>query len=83
MNWHNVFLIFRREVLDQVRDRRTLFMILVLPVLLYPAMGVGIVPLIQFAEQPRTVVVLGASALPEPQLIDGDHFAAKWFPNSQ
>lgn len=79
MNWRNVFLIFRREVLDQVRDRRTLFMILVLPVLLYPAMGVGIVPLIQFAEQPRTVVVLGANALPEPPLIDGHHFAEAWF----
>lgn len=79
MNWRNVFLIFRREVLDQVRDRRTLFMILILPVLLYPAMGVGIVPLIQFAEQPRTLVILGADALPEPTLIEGDHFAAEWF----
>lgn len=79
MNWHNVRLIFFREVLDQVRDRRTLFMILVLPVLLYPAMGVGIVPLIQFAEQPRTLVVLGADALPDPPLVDGDHLAAEWF----
>ncbi len=79
MNWRNVFLIFRREVLDQVRDRRTLFMILILPVLLYPAMGVGIVPLIQFAEQPRTLVILGADALPEPALIDGNHFATEWF----
>ncbi len=79
MNWRNVLLIFRREVLDQVRDRRTLFMILVLPVLLYPAMGVGIVPLIQFAEQPRTVVVLGADALPHPELLDGNHFATGWF----
>ncbi len=79
MNWRNVFLIFRREVLDQVRDRRTLFMILVLPVLLYPAMGVGIVPLIQFSEQPRTLVILGADALPQPPLLDGDHLAAEWF----
>ena len=30
MNWRNVRLIFLREVRDQVRDRRTLFMILVL-----------------------------------------------------
>lgn len=79
MNWRNVFLIFRREVLDQVRDRRTLFMILILPVLLYPAMGVGIVPLIQFAEQPRTLVILGADALPEPALIEGGHLAEEWF----
>ena len=41
MNWKNVKLIFLREVRDQLRDRRTLFMVAVLPLLLYPAMGVG------------------------------------------
>ncbi|MDZ4686088.1 MAG: hypothetical protein SH850_13555, partial [Planctomycetaceae bacterium] len=61
MNWRNVGLIFRREVIDQLRDRRTLFMIAVLPLLLYPALGVGMVQLtVLFSEQPRTVVILGA-----------------------
>ena len=39
MRWSNVLVIFRREVRDQVRDRRTLFMIFVLPILLYPILG--------------------------------------------
>ena len=34
LNWRNVSLIFHREVRDQLRDRRTLFMIAVLPLLL-------------------------------------------------
>ena len=55
MRWSNVAVIFRREVRDQVRDRRTLFMIFVLPILLYPILGIGV---IQFAaaleEKPRT-----------------------------
>ena len=36
MNWSRVRLIFEREVRDQVRDRRTMFTIFVLPLLLYP-----------------------------------------------
>ncbi len=80
MNWRNVGLIFRREVLDQLRDRRTLFMVLVLPVLLYPALGIGMVQLtVLFREQPRTVVLLGASALPNLALTDGSHFEKRWF----
>ena len=42
LNWRNVFLILRREIRDQLRDRRTLFMIAILPLILYPAMGLGI-----------------------------------------
>jgi len=72
MNWRNVGLIFRREVIDQLRDRRTLFMIAVLPLLLYPALGVGMVQLtVLFSEQPRTVVILGAK--------EGDRFLDRWF----
>src|SRR4051812_21861494 len=36
-----VSLIFRRELRDALRDRRTVFMVLVLPVLLYPALMLG------------------------------------------
>ena len=43
MSWSNLFVIFRREVRDQLRDRRTLFMIFVLPILLYPILGIGII----------------------------------------
>lgn len=81
MNWRNVSLIFRREVLDQLRDRRTLFMIAVLPLLLYPVLGIGMVQLtVLFSEQPRTVVILGTQGLPEtPALLEGDHFVEAWF----
>ena len=84
VNWKNVRLIFQREVRDQLRDRRTLFMVAVLPLLLYPALGIGMVQLtVIFAEQPRTVVVLGDTHLPPPPLIEGDRFVARWFRNEE
>ncbi len=80
MNWRNVRLIFLREVRDQLRDRRTLFMIAVLPLLLYPALGVGMLQMtLLHNEKPRTVVVLGSERLPPPQLLDGDRFVSNWF----
>lgn len=82
MNWRNVVLIFRREVVDQFRDRRTLFMVAVLPILLYPIMGVGMVLMTNLLTQaPKTVVILGAADLPEPQLFEKDHFSRDWFNN--
>ena len=80
MNWRNIILIFRREVLDQLRDRRTLFMVAVLPILLYPLMGIGMVQMtVLFSEQPRTVVIVGASDLPPQPLVEGRRFARQWF----
>src|SRR3954463_6851042 len=68
MRWSNVFVIFRREVLDQLRDRRTLFMIFVFPILLYPILGYGIIQVTAAMEKkPRLVVVVGAEHLPEKQ----------------
>jgi sodium transport system permease protein len=48
MNWRNVRLIYGREIRDQLRDRRTLFMIAVLPLLLYPLLGMSVFQLSQF-----------------------------------
>lgn len=83
MNWKNVKLIFLREVRDQLRDRRTLFMVAVLPLLLYPAMGVGMTYMtVNFSEQERTVVILGAKDLPPPPLLDSkqpDRFLPEYF----
>ena len=42
MQWSNVKWIFLREIRDQLRDRRTMFAIFVLPVLMYPLMGMVI-----------------------------------------
>lgn len=81
IQWKNIKLILLRELKDQMRDRRTLFMVAVLPLLLYPAMGIGMVQMtVLFSEQPRNVVVLGANDLPKhPQLLDGDRFVSNWF----
>src|SRR5262249_21902849 len=78
MRWSNLFVIFRREVRDQIRDRRTLFMIFVLPILLYPILGIGVIRFASALEQkPRSVVVVGAEFLPKtPPLLNpsGDGF---------
>lgn len=80
MNWKNIKLIFQREVRDQLRDRRTLFMVAVLPLLLYPALGIGMVQMtVTFSEQVRTVVLLGADQLPAPELIRDQRFAEEFF----
>jgi sodium transport system permease protein len=72
LNWSNVYVIFRREVRDQIRDRRTLFMIFVLPILLYPLLGIGALKFGAALEQkPRVVVVVGAEFLADaPPLLN-------------
>ena len=42
MRWSIIRLIWVRELRDQLRDRRTLFMIAVLPIILYPVAGIGL-----------------------------------------
>jgi sodium transport system permease protein len=72
MRWSNVGVIFRREVRDQIRDHRTLFMIFVLPILLYPMLGLGSLKFADaFEQKPRLVVVVGAEYLPKsPALLN-------------
>jgi sodium transport system permease protein len=71
INWSNLYLIFRREVRDQLRDRRTLFMILVLPILLYPILGISVLKFGASLEQNAPVVVVGAEFLAKaPPLLD-------------
>ncbi|MBX3415593.1 MAG: CPBP family intramembrane metalloprotease [Pirellulales bacterium] len=74
MNWTNVKLILLREVRDQMRDRRTMFMIFVLPILLYPFLGMTFFQVSQFVRQHSTdVLVLGFEELPPDQrLIEAD-----------
>jgi len=83
MSWKNIRLVFLREVRDQLRDRRTLFMITILPVLLYPMLGLGIVEMmLTFSEQPRVVVILNADDLPtSPALLDQSGIGEEWFEN--
>lgn len=85
MNWSNVRLIFSREVRDQLRDRRTLFMIFVLPILLYPLLGMSFFQIAQFVrEHPTRILVAGAERLPaEPALLVDGQFAGAWFYDSE
>src|SRR5262245_6359547 len=77
MSWTNVRLIYLRELRDQLRDRRTLFTIAVLPLLLYPLMGMALLQVQQFRKEHASKVrVIGAESLPaEPPLIVGKQFA--------
>ncbi len=84
MNWSNVRLILGREIRDQLRDRRTLFMIAVLPLLLYPLLGMSLVQMRQFMREHATkVLVVGAKGLTDvkPPLFDNSpKFAPGLFP---
>ncbi len=80
MNWTNIKLIFLREVRDQLRDRRTLFMVAVLPLLLYPALGIGMVQMtVTFSEQMRNVVIIGADEIPPPELVKEHRIVSDFF----
>ena len=41
MNFKKALVIFRKEILEMLRDRRTLFATIVLPVVLYPVLFIG------------------------------------------
>src|SRR4029079_10646669 len=84
IQWRNVRLVFLRELRDRLRDRRTLFMVFILPLLLYPTLGIGMLQLtLVFTEKQRTVVLLGEENLPPPPLLEGNHFVGSLFKNPQ
>ena len=80
MKWSNVSLIFSREMRDQVRDRRTLFTVVILPLLLYPVMGMALLQVAQFMrDYPTQVWVVGAENLPsENPLIVNGQISPQW-----
>ena len=46
MRWSIIRLIWLRELRDQLRDRRTVFMVAILPVFIYPAAGFGVMQML-------------------------------------
>jgi sodium transport system permease protein len=67
MRWKTVRTVLGKELRETVRDRRTLFMMLVLPTLLYPALFVLLQQLAIFGQkrlgaEPAKVAVAGADA---------------------
>ena len=70
-----IHLLFRRELIDQFRDRRTMMMIFVVPLLLYPLLGISFFQVSQFVrEKPSQVLVLSEGdsekSLPDSPLIE-------------
>jgi sodium transport system permease protein len=64
MRWSIVRLIWNRELRDQLRDRRTILMIVLLPVLLYPLGGLGLLQLVSgYISQSDIVGIVGAEQL--------------------
>src|SRR5437763_6854201 len=64
MRWSIIRLIWLRELRDQLRDRRTMFMMVVLPLLIYPLGGIALMQILQGASQPRSVIgIVGAENL--------------------
>jgi sodium transport system permease protein len=80
MRWSNIKWIYLREIRDQLRDRRTIFAILVLPVLMYPLMGMMFLQITQFIqEHPTKILVTGTDFLPaDPPLLEGDRFSSDY-----
>ena len=80
MTWSNVKLIFKRETRDQLRDRRTLFTIAIMPLVLYPLMGMAMLQVAQFTrEHPTRIWLVGNENLPEsPQLIVDGALSPDW-----
>jgi sodium transport system permease protein len=65
MSLSRIRLIFTRELRDQVRDRRTMFTIFVLPLLLYPFMGMLMLQVAQFhSEHPVRITWIGEDNWP-------------------
>ena len=80
MRWSNIKWIYLREIRDQLRDRRTIFAILVLPVLMYPLMGMMFLQITQFIqEHPTKILVIGTDFLPaDPPLLEGDRCSSDY-----
>ena len=58
-NFKNIMTICCHDLLDQVRDRRTLFMIIILPLVLYPLAGELIVNLAVGQQlRPKNITVI-------------------------
>jgi sodium transport system permease protein len=70
-------LIYVREMRDQLRDRRTLFTIALLPIMLYPLLGTLLLQIAQFTrEHTTTVCIVGFENVQGvPPLLEGEAFA--------
>ncbi len=59
MNFKNIWIVFKKEFLDVIRDRRTLMTTFLLPLILYPLLMIGLSSLI--SRQEKKLVEKGAT----------------------
>lgn len=79
MRWSIVRVIWLRELRDQLRDRRTVFMIAVLPILLYPLFGMGMMQLfVPYLARSSVIGVIGADNLPPAPRLPPAGLALPW-----
>ena len=65
MRWSIIRLIWGRELRDQLRDRRTMFVMVLLPLVIYPLGGLGLTQIVLGTGQKRsTIGIAGAGHLP-------------------
>ncbi len=69
MNLRNIGVVYRKELIDQLRDRRTVISMIVIPILIMPLLSIGLitvaVKLVKRAqEEGYTVMLLGAENAP-------------------
>ncbi|HEY2352641.1 MAG TPA: ABC transporter permease [Candidatus Acidoferrum sp.] len=74
MSWRNIGVVYRKELREALRDRRTLISTIAVPILLFPVLTVGlgytVVSLIEEAERtPAKVMILGGED--SPAIVDG------------
>lgn len=70
MNLRNVGIVYRKELKDMLRDRRTIFAMFLFPMILFPLMTVGIGQLMEGAvkrvkKEPLRIMLLGAENAPQ------------------
>ena len=74
MSWHNVGIVYRKELTEALRDRRTLISTIVVPLFLFPVLSVGFGALAftlvgKAKEEIPKVMILGGED--SPQVLEG------------
>jgi sodium transport system permease protein len=69
VSWRNIFVVYRKELTDSLRDRRTVISMIVIPTILMPLLtfGVGALSASLFGkalQEKPTVMVLGGQDSP-------------------
>jgi sodium transport system permease protein len=79
MRWSIIRVIWFRELRDQLRDRRTIVMMAVLPLVLYPALGIGVFQFVlSFVGKPSVVGIYGGDKVTASAPNSGLPAATSW-----